>query len=90
MPSSVTSHLARTTLRLFLAIPRNANTHFMKKTALKNQPSESARRSSRACRSPERWAFNHTSERLFALGSTDSIRRFAYRTMMGELRFLPL
>jgi hypothetical protein len=68
----------------------NSRINFMKKTAPRNAPSESTRRSSRACRAPERWAFNHTSDRLFALGSTQSVRRFAYRTMMGELRFLPL
>jgi hypothetical protein len=62
----------------------------MKKKAHRNPPSESMRRSSRVCGTTERWAFSHTSERLFALGSTDSIRRFAYRTMMGELRLLPL
>ena len=68
----------------------NFHISFMKKTAPSKQPSESTRRSSRACRTSERWTFTHTSERLFALGSTDGIRRFAYRTMMGELRFLSL
>jgi len=85
--SQVTFHFRGGMLRgLFL----NSLFDFMKKTAPRNQPSESTRRSSWACRTPERWAFNHTSERLFALGSTDRVRRFAYRTMMGELRLLPI
>ena len=37
-----------------------------------------------------RWEFNPASESLFALGSIDSVRRAAYRTAAGELRFLPL
>ena len=37
-----------------------------------------------------RWAFNLASESLFALGSTETARRAAYRTATGELRFLPL
>ena len=68
----------------------NFRINFMKKTAPRKQPSESTRRSSRACRTSERWTFTHTSDRLFALGSTKSVRRFAYRTMLGELRFLSL
>jgi hypothetical protein len=62
----------------------------MKKTTRRNQPSAPTHRGFRACRSQERWTFSHTSERLFALGSAEGVQRFAYRTMMGELRFLPL
>jgi len=62
----------------------------MKKKDRRNHPSESTRRSSKVCRNEGRWAFNLTSERLFALGSTDRVRRVAYRTATGELRILPL
>ena len=86
--SPVSTHLHGGALRFVSVL--HAFPDFMKKTARRNQPSESTRRSSRACRTPERWAFSHTSDRLFALGSSGSVRRFAYRTMMGELRFLPL
>jgi len=37
-----------------------------------------------------RWEFNLAGGSLFALGSTGSVRRAAYRTAAGELRFLPL
>ena len=82
--------LSGKTLRLKLARAPQAFRLFMKKKIRRDPPSETTRRSSEACLTPERWAFSHTSERLFALGSTESARRFAYRTMMGELRFLPL
>lgn len=36
-----------------------------------------------------RWSFNLASEHLFVLGSTDTIRRAAYRTSDGRIRFLP-
>ena len=37
-----------------------------------------------------RWAFSLSSESLFTLGATEQARRVAYRTVTGELRFLPL
>jgi hypothetical protein len=37
-----------------------------------------------------RWEFNLASEILFAVGSTEAVRRAAYRTAAGEMRFLPL
>ena len=36
-----------------------------------------------------RWSFNLASEHLFVLGSTDTVRRAAYRTSDGRIRFLP-
>ncbi|MCE0498584.1 MAG: hypothetical protein LV481_11620 [Methylacidiphilales bacterium] len=65
----------------------------MKKPARRTHPSETSRRSPRDCRrdgaKEGRWSFNLASEILFALGSTESARRVAYRTPTGELRFLP-
>jgi len=67
--------------------------NFMKKPSRRDQPGESSRRSSRDCRqnggSEGRWEFI-TSGSIFALGSSDSARRAAYRSADGELRFLPL
>lgn len=66
---------------------------FMKKTSRRDHPSEPSHRSPRACRqnggSEGRWEFT-ASGSLFALGSTDAVRRAAYRTVAGEMRFLPL
>jgi len=65
----------------------------MKKTARRDHPSETSRRSHRAYSQnggkEGGWAFNLASENLFALGSTGPARRVAYRTATGELRFLP-
>jgi hypothetical protein len=36
------------------------------------------------------WAFNLATESLFALGSSEAVRRVAYRTSDGRIRFLPL
>jgi hypothetical protein len=48
-------------------------------------------RSSRAARGTTgSWAFNLASESLFALGSSEAVRRVAYRTADGRIRFLPL
>jgi len=66
----------------------------MKKTSRRDHPSEPTHRSHKAFRhgggSEGRWEFNLASESLFALGSSDGLRRAAYRTSGGELRFLPL
>ena len=65
----------------------------MKKPARRSPPSETPRRSPKDCRregaKEGRWSFNLASDILFALGSTESARRVAYRTPTGELRFLP-
>jgi hypothetical protein len=67
--------------------------NFMKKNSRRDHPSESSHRSRRDCHqnggSEDRWEFTSSSS-LFALGSTDAVRRAAYRTAGGELRFLPL
>ena len=67
--------------------------NFMKKPSRRDHPSESSHRSPRDCRqnggSEGRWEFT-ASGSLFALGSTDAVRRAAYRTAAGEMRFLPL
>ena len=66
---------------------------FMKKPSRRDHPSEPSHRNRRDCRqnggSEGRWEFT-ASGSLFALGSTDAVRRAAYRTADGELRFLPL
>jgi hypothetical protein len=66
---------------------------FMKKTSRRDHPSEPSHRNRRDCRqnggSEGRWEFT-ASGSLIALGSTDAVRRAAYRTADGELRFLPL
>jgi hypothetical protein len=67
--------------------------NFMKKTSRRDHPSEPSYHSRRDCRqsggSKGRWEFT-ASGSLFAVGSTDSAHRAAYRTAAGELRFLPL
>src|ERR1700677_2466500 len=67
---------------------------FMKKPSRREQHGEPSRRSPRDCRKDGgkegRWAFSLASENLFALGWTAQARRVAYRTVDGELRFLPL
>ena len=63
---------------------------YMNTTNRKNLPRNVARRGSEVCRRPGQWAFNFSSDRLFALGSTDRIRRAAYRSSSGEMRFFPL
>ncbi len=62
----------------------------MKKTTRIHSPSVASHRGGARCRAQGRWAFNLASERLFALGSTERIRRGAYLTAQGEMRFLPL
>jgi hypothetical protein len=65
----------------------------MKKPSRRDHRSESSHRNPRDCHenggSKGRWEFNLAGENLFALGSTDAVRRAAYRTAGGELRFLP-
>jgi hypothetical protein len=65
----------------------------MKKPNRHLSSGETHRRSSKDCRregaKEGRWSFNLTGESLFALGSLESVRRVAYRTPTGELRFLP-
>jgi hypothetical protein len=72
------------------ALGVNALPTFMKKSSRRDHPSEPPRRSQRDCRQDGRWSFNLASESLFALGTTESARRVAYRTADGQLRFLPL
>ena len=62
----------------------------MKKTSRGHSPSESSHRGGTACRTKGGWAFNLTSERLFAFGSIASGKRGAYLTAQGEVRFLSL
>jgi hypothetical protein len=64
---------------------------FMKKSSRRDHPSESAvAQGSLANRKDEgRWEFTG-SGRLFPMGATDSVRRAAYWTAGGELRFFPL
>ena len=70
-----------------------AATPFMKKPTRCIHPSETSSRSPRDYRrngaKEGNWSFNLASDILFALGSTESARRVAYRTSTGELRFLP-
>ncbi|MCE0522462.1 MAG: hypothetical protein LV480_06080 [Methylacidiphilales bacterium] len=65
----------------------------MKKTFRRDHPSEPSHRSQRDCLrnggSEGRWEFT-ASGNLFALGASEGVRRAAYRTATGELRFLPL
>ena len=65
----------------------------MKKPSRREHPGESSNRNGRDCRqksgSEGPWEFA-ASGSLFALGSTDAVRRAAYRTATGEMRFLPL
>jgi hypothetical protein len=64
---------------------------FMKKST-RHHPDESSqgKRSSRAdSGSKGRWEFT-ASGSLISLGATAAVRRAAYRTATGELRFLPL
>ena len=67
---------------------------FMKTPPRRDRSRATARPNQAGCRTSSgsvgRWAFNLASENLFALGSTDAIRRVAYRTADGHLRFLPL
>ena len=67
--------------------------NFMKKPSRRDQRSEPSHRSPRDCQqksgSEGRWEFT-ASGSLFSLGSTEAVRRAAYRTAGGELRFLPL
>jgi hypothetical protein len=62
----------------------------MKKTTHRHHRRETHRRGFHACHGGDRWAFNLASERLFSIGSPDGFRRVAYRTALGEIRFLPL
>jgi len=66
----------------------------MKTPVRRDHPRATVRRSQAGCcgqgGSAGRWAFNLASENLFALGSTEALRRAAYRTADGNLRFLPL
>ena len=65
----------------------------MKKTSRPDrlhETSSQSRRDGRKKKQEDRWAFNLASETLFALGSSESARRVAYRSSDGELRFLPL
>jgi hypothetical protein len=78
-----------------LKIGRSASVlTLMKKPSQRDHSSETTRRSGRDCRKQEKkdggWSFSLTSDKLFALGSTEQARRVAYRTATGELRFLPL
>jgi hypothetical protein len=65
----------------------------MKKSSRREHLKESSRQSSRSSRkkggSEGPWEFI-SSGRLFPFGSGNSIRKAAYRTASGELRFLPL
>jgi hypothetical protein len=65
----------------------------MKKPSRRDHPSEPSQRNRRECRqngaSEGRWEFNVNGS-LIALGSTEGMRRAAYRTADGEVRFLPL
>ena len=67
---------------------------FMKTPSRRDHPRATIRRNQSDCcdqgGSAGRWEFNLASENLFALGSTEAIRRAAYRTADGYLRFLPL
>ena len=64
----------------------------MKTRPSRTQSRGTAARNARAARqgsSTGRWSFNLASEHLFVLGSTDTVRRAAYRTSDGRIRFLP-
>jgi hypothetical protein len=65
----------------------------MKKSSRRDHPSESAHAVSRSShangKGKGRWEFT-SSGRLFPFGATDSVRRAAYWTAGGELRFFPL
>jgi hypothetical protein len=67
---------------------------FMKKPTRRNRARETNRPGRRGCLEKESgkgsWAFNLASDCLFALGSTERVRRVAYRGPDGQLRFLPL
>jgi hypothetical protein len=69
---------------------RHARFVTMKKTTRGRSPSESSYRRATGCRTGERWAFSLASERLFAFGSTEHLRRAAYLTARGEMRLLSL
>jgi ferric-dicitrate binding protein FerR (iron transport regulator) len=64
----------------------------MKKPPHRDHPSEPSRRSRRDRRpnggSKGRWEFGVASESLFALFSSGTVRRAAYCTAEGEMRFL--
>ena len=67
--------------------------NLMKKSSRRDHTSESSHRSARGCHknggSEGPWEFT-ASGTLVALGSSGAVRRAAYRTATGELRFLPL
>ncbi len=54
-----------------------------------HEPGNPAARSGRR-RGGSKGPWEFASERLFAVGETDAVRRAAYRAADGELRFLPL
>ncbi|HEY0257740.1 MAG TPA: hypothetical protein VGC39_09880, partial [Candidatus Methylacidiphilales bacterium] len=88
--SKLLSSLASISLFHFLETASD----FMKTPSRRDHPRATARRNRGGCPASSgsvgRWSFNLASENLFALGSTDAIRRAAYRTADGQLRFLPL
>jgi hypothetical protein len=65
----------------------------MKKSFRRDHPKESAHADSQAShdnrKGEGRWEFT-SSGRLFSVGATDAVRRVAYWTAGGELRFFPL
>jgi hypothetical protein len=61
----------------------------MKKSSRRDHQGESSHRSRKKAGSDGRWEFT-ASGSLISLGSTEAVRRAAYRTADGELRFLPL
>jgi hypothetical protein len=62
----------------------------MKKSSHPSGRARQRRSSSDARASTGSWAFNLASESLFALGSSEAVRRVVYRTADGRIRFLPL
>jgi hypothetical protein len=66
---------------------------FMKKPSRRDTPNaatpQPGRTAKRNGKKEGRWEFT-SSGSLFALGAVDAVRRAAYRTAGGELRFLPL
>jgi hypothetical protein len=98
-PSFSANNLARKLLYPFYPVRAMLNcarmaSHIesMKKSSRRDHPSESTHATTRARANGKgdgRWEFT-ANGRLFPVGSTDSVRRAAYWTAGGELRFLPL
>jgi len=65
----------------------------MRRTSRRDHSDEPGHASAKASRrnggSKGPWEFT-SSGRLFSMGSTDAVRRAAYRAADGEMKFLPL